>query len=258
MTNARPSRVSGRNVAALALAIILVTLVNTAKRKVFSSVKSSVNPTGSVPKVYSSHLDDSNARMPKEDWIPPFRPIHVLQRFIQQHSQATLQSEWLSQELTASTNHRKFAVAYYWCPQRAGNILNSFLNTVVWSIIHNRTLFWMYLNTSNQEPDCQAVLRRASWLPSYQEWRDKLHLTEMVPVANSPITWETDQQHPVVLYPQIPDVLYHDKSISRNAWSDHPLNTKQYQNYIKQLPEEFQKTTTDLYEQGKEFLYGML
>ncbi len=187
--------------------------------------------------------------------IPPLRPVNVFQQYIQQHSQQVLLSE--IQE-AALTENRKYAVAYYWCPQRAGNILHSFFNTVVWSMIHNRTILWMYHNTSNQEQDCQAVLQRAQWLPSLLEWGPKLNLQDPVPVANSADTWYVDQKHQVVLYPQIPDVLSFDKTITRTAWSDHPLKTREFRAYIEQLPSDLQNISHNLYSEGQEFLFGML
>ncbi|KAG7371038.1 hypothetical protein IV203_019608 [Nitzschia inconspicua] len=153
---------------------------------------------------------------------------------------------------------RKFAVAYYWCPQRAGNILHSFFNTVTWAIIHNRTVLWAYQNNKNQESDCQAVLKRADWIPSYEKWKQLLRLPDPIPVSNSPSTWKEDQQHPVVLFPQIPDVLSNDPSIFRKSWDSHPLKSRRSVNYIQQLPTIHRNITEELYMEGQEFLYGML
>jgi hypothetical protein len=193
----------------------------------------------------------------KEDgYSSPFLPLQVLRKYKQQHSQEALMREHIDR---TPTSHRKYAVAYYWCPQRAGNILHSFFNTIVWSMIHNRTVLWIYHNTSNTEADCQGVLKRAPWLPSYYEWRDILQFrNDPVAVPNKASQWEDDQTHQIVLYPQIPDVLAHDSRISRNSWSDHPLEREDYRAYIQELPETYKNTTTLLYSEGVEFLYGML
>jgi hypothetical protein len=131
-------------------------------------------------------------------------------------------------------------------------------------MIHNRTILWAYQTTipsQNQEKDCQEILKRAEWLPSYQEWKQRLNLPDPVPVSNSVSSMEQNQIHQVVLYPQIPDVLFgQDDSmpITRNKWSDHPLRTKASREYLQALPETFQNITHDLFAERVEFLYGML
>jgi hypothetical protein len=183
-----------------------------------------------------------------------FIPEQFIEEYIQQHSQETLWHEFQSTRTTT----RRFAVAYYWCPERAGNSLNSFFNTIVWGMIHNRTVVWKYLGTADQQADCQAVLRLADWMPSFDTWQMIANLTGPVAVPNDAKSWAQDQIHQVVLYPQIPDVLFGDTSITRNAWSDHPMKTKEYQRYLQALPESFQNRATNLYTMGKSFLYGML
>jgi hypothetical protein len=126
-------------------------------------------------------------------------------------------------------------------------------------MIHNRTVLWKYHNTSNTEADCQAVLKPASWLPSYDEWRDRLQFQEdPVPVPNDASCWAHDQTLEIVIYPQIPDILAHNSEITRHTWSDHPLEREDYRAYIRALPDTFQNTTASLYSEGFEFLYGML
>jgi hypothetical protein len=190
--------------------------------------------------------------------VTPFRPVQVLQKYMGQHSQERLAAEFESSNAEWLLTNRKFSVANYWCPHRAGNILHSFFNTLIWSMIHNRTVLWIYHNTSNQEEDCETVLQRAPCLPSYLEWQPRLGLETPVPVSNSVTGWPKSLEYSVVLYPQIPDVLAHGKSITRNAWSDHPLKTEGYRTYIQQLPDEFQNNTADLYSKGVNFLFGML
>jgi hypothetical protein len=187
--------------------------------------------------------------------------VKALKRYIEEHSQDVLLSEYHAK---IDNRQRKYAVAYYWCPHRAGNILHAFFSTITWSIIHNRTLLWIYHNHSNQEEDCQVVLRRAPWLPSYYEWKRNFRLADPVPVSLMKLNNDNqdddddDERHQVVLYPQIPDVLPNDKTIFRNGWSDHPLKTQEYVDYIGQLPSSMKSATKELYSEGQEFLYGML
>lgn len=115
-----------------------------------------------------------------------------------------------------------------------------------------------YYGNSSQEHDCQEVLKRAAWIPAYEEWKSKLELTDPTPVSNLADSWNEEKFHQVVLYPQIPDVFPRNKSIFRNAWSDHPKKTKAYLTHIQQIPLTYQESTTQLYSAGVQFLYGML
>jgi hypothetical protein len=132
---------------------------------------------------FESTIEDGSYN--HSDLFIPLRPLQQFRRFFDQHSQHAL----LLEE-TATTHHdirqRKFAVAYYSCPQRAGNFFHSFFNTVTWAMIQNRTLLWAYENKKNQEDDCQAVLKRAEWIPSYIEWKGRLKLPDPVSVSNNP------------------------------------------------------------------------
>ena len=137
-------------------------------------------------------------------------------------------------------------------------------------MIHNRTVLWKYHNTSNQESDCQGILRRVSWLPSYDEWSERLVAhdvftqEEFIPVPlltddKNLSQWQQDEQNVrVALYPQISDVLAERSDIARSAWSNHPMDKKDYQKYIMELDQATQATVGHLYSDGKEFLYGML
>ena len=215
-------------------------------------------------KQYSPRWVNTTAATSQNDRDESFVPLQVLRTYQAQHSHLALVKEQLQLDKDNndySTRRRQFSIAYYWCPHRAGNILHSFFNTIVWSMIHNRTVLWKYHNTSNQESDCQAILHRASWLPSYDYWKNKLELSVVEPIPVSltePWTKDDSTSQHVVLYPQISDVLIERTDITRHAWSDHPLKRKDYQEYIQTLPDAFQNTTMALYEQGYDFLYGML
>jgi hypothetical protein len=102
-------------------------------------------------------------------------------------SNATTFSHW-------SLNGRKFAVGYYSCPLQAGNRLHHFFNSLIWSIVTNRTLLYQYFdyhtclritrsyqicNAANTRKDCDVVLKRKSWIPSFGDWRTKLDFKNM-------------------------------------------------------------------------------
>jgi hypothetical protein len=176
-------------------------------------------------------------------------PIIELERYIQQHSQQSLQEDF---------KERNFAVAYYWCPQRVGNILHSFFNTAVWAMIHNRTLLVKYHAKKgiSSEKDCQALLKRAEWLPLYDEWRDKLSpQQDILPVSLS--SFDEEQKMKVVLYPQIPDVMVDNSKIKRVDWIT-DASQSDYTKYVQNLPAANYELYQSLYARGKEFLFGML
>lgn len=204
----------------------------------------------------SSNNTAKVVRPEEKQEMPPFWPIKTFRLYQEQHSDTAL----LAEDAFA-LGTRKFAVAYYWCPHRAGNILHSFLNTMVWAVIHNRTVLWKYDTTApdtNTETDCQAILQRASWIPSYDEWSERLHLEEPVPVPMDKNRWAYDQEHATVIYPQIADLQWNRTDITRHTWSDHPIERKDFRQYLHQLPEIMKRTMAQLYHENADFLYGML
>lgn len=169
------------------------------------------------------------------------------------HSQQVLVSEE-----ERSLRNRRFAIAYYWCPERVGNSLHAFFNTVAWAIIHNRTVLVKYQSGDNvsTEAECQALLKRATWLPLYDDWKDSLEKHQkIIPVSLESFS-KDDESSTVVLYPQIPDILSQDSNIARVDWIDDP-SRPQYKHYLAMLPKEMQNSFKHLYSQGKEFLFGM-
>lgn len=136
-------------------------------------------------------------------------PEVVLQRFIEEHS-----VEAVERDLALNNNKtkRKYSVAYYSCPHRVGNMLHSFFNAAVWSIITNRTLLWAYdgANVST----CDQHLHRASWIPSYEEYKERLPASPRAVLLNNYLNsgnrfysvkeQRESLQHPVVVFPQIP------------------------------------------------------
>jgi len=162
----------------------------------------------------------------------------------------------------------------------------SFLLSValLWAIMTNRTLLWQYYSTeicyqwshvnsssicdsSNQVEDCDQILARAKWMPSYDEWSRKLGL-----------------DHPV----EIPYYATHPKSV--RPWRLYPWHegdeklqgADDRQKYPEQVVvfgpsrfkihwlknEETQKdllhtqfgrqTAEQLHQLGVDFMYGML
>lgn len=182
----------------------------------------------------------------------PFYPNLALAEYQYYHS---------AQALMEAPHGRTYAIAYWWCPDRAGNILHNLWNTIVWSIITNRTVLWVYedyWDGSNNLEACSQSLKIAEWLPRWDDFQTKLHLAEPVPIPLDDEMWRYDTLHEVIIFPQIPDLQSHDQRIYRNTWRNHPLDTPAYRQYVRQLPESQQRVTAMLYYYKVDYLLGML
>jgi hypothetical protein len=130
--------------------------------------------------------------------------LKLWNQYKQEHSQSALIRE------SQQNNHsRQFAVGYYSCPLQAGNRLHHFFNSLIWSIVTNRTLLWKYYDresclrvgarndknicrVANTAEDCSQVLQRASWLPSFDEWRFAWNFTSVESLS----FWSTYEKLP--------------------------------------------------------------
>ena len=122
--------------------------------------------------------------------VEALEPLQVIAEYRQRHS---------VEALKANPHNRTYTIAYYSCPQQAGNRMFHFFNAIVWSMVTNRTVLWKYYDEetcealggqskscqgggpfvceqANREEDCEAILRRNRWMPSYDEWAEKLDL----------------------------------------------------------------------------------
>jgi hypothetical protein len=130
-------------------------------------------------------------------------PLQVFRQYQQWHSEESVRH---------SPHNRTFALAYYSCPFQAGNRLHHYFNNLLWAIVTNRTVLWKYYDratclgsqsmyagggeggmaeatiamkdldliceAANTVHDCDEVLLRASWIPSYDEWANRLELSD--------------------------------------------------------------------------------
>jgi hypothetical protein len=111
-------------------------------------------------------------------------PIQVMEQYMKWHSVDALRRD---------PRGRKFSVVFYSCPLQAGNRIHHFTTSVYWSIVTNRTLLFKYWDTdtcykygsmyslaicreARTEHDCSAILARAPWIPSLDEFRPLLGL----------------------------------------------------------------------------------
>ena len=150
-----------------------------------------------------------NGRFPIANDLVSFQ---VMKEYVQQHSQEQLTKEWNSCKTNwiacPSLNNRKFVVGLYSCPAEAGNRLHAFMNALLWAISTNRTFLWRYedyeacseyphekkehvldfcsMEYNNTKQDCDKVLILSDWVPSFEEWNEKLRLpaAEIIGGAN--------------------------------------------------------------------------
>jgi hypothetical protein len=196
------------------------------------------------------------------DSLAILEPIQVLKQYQKEHSDQALQED----AITVATE-RKFLVAYYYGPDRAGNILHNFFNSIIWAVVTNRTVLWEYYVDrphSNSVQDCEQFLKRNPWLPSYTEWSRKLHLAAPVPVRARDMLSTSAQ---VVLAPQIRDIYPRNDKITRVKWSDDPAHLLQQRPSWSVLwllsgsgrsSVVVSERIRRLYSRGLVFLYGML
>lgn len=133
------------------------------------------------------------------------------------------------------------------------------LTTVIFAIIHNRTILLHYdtdFSEPNTEDECNEVLERSSWIPRWDDWAERLALPQPVPIAMDRNVWQYDQQLRVVLFPQIPDVMEHHRQIFRHEWRDDPSHRKDYLTYIYDSGPDPRQRAASLYYYGSDFLLG--
>lgn len=193
--------------------------------------------------------------------LAPFWPVRVMDQYMRWHSVQTLEREYQSSNTKSDRKyrHRKFAIVYYWCPERAGNILHNMFITMTWAIITNRTILVKYDNHSNTEQDCQDVLKRADWIPRYDDWVLRMDLIHPpVPIPIDVHRLQYDEMHQTVIFPQIPDLAETNQHIVRQQWRDDPLNRKEFRSYLLEMGAEQKTIAGKLYNNGVNFLFGML
>ena len=220
------------------------------------------NSRNNLKRLESSNRGNKEYELDQQEDAPlaPFWPVRVLDQYKKWHSVQTLEREYQSKNIPTNRNqHRKFALVYYWCPERAGNILHNMFITMTWAIIANRTILVKYDNHSNTEQDCQDVLKRADWIPRYDDWALRLDLHH--PPAPIPIDvhrLQYDEMHQTVIFPQIPDLVETNQHIVRQQWRDDPLNRKEFRSYLLEMDAEHKIIAAKLYNNGVNFLFGML
>jgi hypothetical protein len=192
--------------------------------------------------------------------------LQLWQEYQEQHSH---------ESLVQHPHNRQFQVVYYSCPHAAGNILHDFFHQVLVAVALNRTMLVKYSDkktcervnegyspilclTDNAEPDCNRILQRAAWVPSYDAWVDRLELEQLPP-----------QRHSKFRRP-LPAQTYNNATFNNILlWLNERVITMTPRVY--QTPERFllvhnpflqsplsASRITRLYSESTDYLYGML
>jgi hypothetical protein len=209
----------------------------------------------------------------------PYLPLEVLKQYQKWHS---------TESLEKFPHNRTFTVGVYSCPLEAGNRLHHFFNGFLWAVVTNRTFLWKYFDKEecknknrifhsatktrckaiNRVEDCDQVLRRAHWLPSYDEWAPKLSLGEPERLHY----WSTRPPEGLArgLKKPLPWKPEYVKEVGVDARSDLPLvlfpvmltmdddflATEKSRAYLLRT-DAARATATKLHSLGVEFMYGM-
>jgi hypothetical protein len=229
----------------------------------------------------------------------PLPPLRVFDQYKHYHSQESLLREGLD-----ATNRRQFIVGYYSCPLQAGNRLHDFWNALLIGIMTNRTLLWKFMDTdiclatnpgydpevcthNRTESDCAShSLKRAEWIPSFDEWAPKLGLNQTITPRNAdhaiggfvgPAWWPTgatkkrleaegrnrDMMTELEKHPSRPNWLKGRLiHTSREMIMDETVPRYGMRNKIlfslDEVTDQMIQMLDDLYVEGVDFLYGML
>jgi hypothetical protein len=211
-------------------------------------------------------------------FFAPDFPPQFLQRTFRLYVQAWHSVDTLRAESAAQLQQRRYAMAYYSCPLQAGNRLHNFLNSQLWGIITKRTVLHHYLGCSDlslrsceHKADCDQVLERAAWTPSYADWSSKLSwnndLSETVTIVDywsvhsfsRVATWEQKRfpklngtttakvNEMIALLIDFPQSVNKDATLNRFIQRNEVLATA-----------SARERTAGLFALGTDFLYGML
>jgi hypothetical protein len=199
--------------------------------------------------------------------------VQVMEQYIRWHSVDALRRE---------PHHRKFSVLLFTCPLEAGNQMHTFAAGLYWSIVTNRTVLYKYLDRdacndnwfgilnkpgicrdANSERDCDLILARAQWIPSFDEWRNSRIMGSLL--RDKPTVVPHGATHPRGINETVPQVdTYYDSfpvvqfthrwnqvnfmdPSSRSPWPEKLLRS-----------DWSRATNARLHSHGVNFLHGMI
>jgi len=212
--------------------------------------------------------DDSDLLVSSSTTIaPPSPPLEVWFAYLRQHGTTALSSDTVD-----ARSRRRYLIAPYWCPDRAGNVLHNLWNGVTWALLLNRTLMvqWDATNPNgNTREACKVVLPTHREIPIWDEWHDTLDIQQddIQSIPLDPMRIHYDETLMSIMVPQIPDVYHNrlgkDDDLYRNGWNDHPLTPGKvlYREYLQSYWHKHvdrQHVAVQCLSYGIPFWYGLL
>ncbi|GKY94401.1 hypothetical protein MPSEU_000406100 [Mayamaea pseudoterrestris] len=217
---------------------------------------------------YRSILQEYPSLTSKKQTLP--LPLQILEDYRQHHS---------VDSVTQRPECRKFLIAYYRCPQSAGNRLHEFLNSYFWAVLLNRTLLYRYLTDAhcqrlqerfdfvnedaqcrinNTLDDCAKILDRAPWIASYDEWQAPLGLPHDATYVNvndfGPQSSHVYSQRGIdVAYDAVQVLAFRPMSRRYDAFGRWPKTRA-----LKLKRNETLERVDALFSMGHRFLFGLL
>jgi hypothetical protein len=195
-------------------------------------------------------------------------PLHAWQTHVRHHGAAAL-----AQDTPAQRAVRRYIVAPYWCPDRAGNVLHNLWNSLAWAVLLNRTVLLQWVDSNpngNTRDACAAVMPTRPALALWADWATRLdlHETDVYSIPLDVSRWRYDASLRVVWVPQIADVYHTDPTLYRNEWDHHPLAASQpgYRAYLQDIwraaaiddnDDSLPRQAAQLFRWGVPFLYGL-
>ena len=135
---------------------------------------SRITPQRANVNLFDEHMISVEGSMPMRRNAVSLSPVRVFREWQSYHSLEAIQR---------NPHNRTFIVGGYSCPRQAGNILHEFLSVLQQAVATNRTFLWKHHRSAywekmgeNTEEACDRILQRASWIPSYNEWKHTLKL----------------------------------------------------------------------------------
>jgi len=189
-----------RRVFATALALLLVVAAETfdvlgTYRRPVTTTTATATTTTTTTTTYNDGFGDDESPIIRMPPTMTLLPLQIIDQYKQWHSQQSLLQDHSNND-TSNIDSRKFVVAYWQCPHGAGNRVHEFVNSLILSVISNRTMLWRYWDPTacreypfddhvdvqlkncdeqNRFEDCQGqFLNLLPWLPSWDEWSAKL------------------------------------------------------------------------------------
>lgn len=209
--------------------------------------------------------------------IPELLPLKIMVKFVLDNSQQRLEDLWIGCNNSSDCDavaKLKFVVGHYSCPLEAGNRLHKFMNALIWAVTTKRIFLWKYFDEAtcreeeselatgtcdsflNTPEDCSEILQLSDWVPSWDEWSQKLNLP--TPVRACGIG---TRDHDPISLPMDGDDLPRAVRIGQQLNLETGIVVGNPNNlYAKRLLQRksSQATALQLFKQGHYFTYGML